>query len=179
MKLVQFSILGVVLQGTWLLAFVLVSRTSFAGLGKPLVITLACLSVALLLWVGVGYANNSTSVCLLPVMLGGWLTFDFFKLAPPQLRLPHLSRFSKGAHSSADSWRLFLRAPRIVSEVMNPYTRAFFPTPSTRHSSIPPVEFRIGEMFLSSSGSIQATGRIFISAVTNSFTSTGPLSPRR
>ena len=33
--------------------------------------------------------------------IGGWPTFDFFMLAPPQLRLPHPSRFSKGAHSSA------------------------------------------------------------------------------
>ena len=33
-------------------------------------------------------------------LVGGWPTFDFFLMPPPpQLRLPHLSRFSKGAHS--------------------------------------------------------------------------------
>ena len=34
---------------------------------------------------------------------GDWPTFDFLKLAPPQMRLPHLSLLSKGAHSTAVS----------------------------------------------------------------------------
>src|SRR5205807_10483407 len=37
---------------------------------------------------------------------GGWPIFDFFRLALPQLRLPHLSRFRKVRAPSADSWRL-------------------------------------------------------------------------
>src|SRR5580700_7906757 len=46
-------------------------------------------------------------------------------LAPPRLRLPHLSRFSKGARSTADSWRVFLRAPRSHEPLPPP---RLFPT---------------------------------------------------
>jgi hypothetical protein len=69
MKFAQFAILGTILQGAFLIAFILVSRGRFAGVGKPLVITLACLSVTLILGVGVRNAKDSTSLCLLPVML--------------------------------------------------------------------------------------------------------------
>ena len=69
MKLLTSGILGVVLQGACLVAFVLTSRTSFADTRKPLVITLACLVVVLLLWRGVRNASNPASLCLLPVML--------------------------------------------------------------------------------------------------------------
>jgi hypothetical protein len=69
MKLVTFSIFGIILQGVWLVAFILISRTTFADLGKPIVISIACLSVAFLLWRGVRSTNSPTSLCLLPVVL--------------------------------------------------------------------------------------------------------------
>jgi hypothetical protein len=69
MKIVQFSIFSVVLQGLLLSAFILVSRTTFAELGKPVVICLAFLSVGLLLWQGVRRASDFKSLCLLPVIL--------------------------------------------------------------------------------------------------------------
>jgi hypothetical protein len=42
---------------------------------------------------------------------GGWPTFDLFR-RKQQLRLPHLSRFSKGARSTVGSQESFLLAPR-------------------------------------------------------------------
>jgi hypothetical protein len=38
--------------------------------------------------------------------IGGWPTFDFPKPTPPQLRLPHLSRFSKGARDPAEGEKI-------------------------------------------------------------------------
>jgi hypothetical protein len=69
MKLVQFSIFGMILQSVCLIAFILISRTTLADLGKPIVISLACLGVAFLLWRGVRNASGPTSLCLLPVVL--------------------------------------------------------------------------------------------------------------
>jgi hypothetical protein len=37
------------------------------------------------------------------ISFGGWPIFDFPRLVPPQLRLPHLSWFSKGARDAAES----------------------------------------------------------------------------
>ena len=68
-KLIRFSILGIALQGTSLLVFVLISRTNLAALGKPSVISLAGLSVGILLWRGVRNATDSTSLFLLPLTL--------------------------------------------------------------------------------------------------------------
>ena len=69
MKLVQISILGLVLLGAGLAAFVFVSRTRFADLGKPFVIALAFLGVGLLLWRGVRNVSGVTYLFLLPAML--------------------------------------------------------------------------------------------------------------
>lgn len=68
-KLVRFSILGIALQSTSLLVFILVSRTNLAAIGKPSVILLAGLSVVILLWRGVRNATDSTSLFLLPLTL--------------------------------------------------------------------------------------------------------------
>src|ERR1700683_2042790 len=96
--------------------------------------------------------------------------------APPQLRLPHLSFFSKGARSAADSYGSFL----LLLEGTDPLAPAgSLRTRATRIDSMLPIDFGIVCMFLRSFGGRQATGLIFISAMTNSFTSTGPFSPRR
>jgi hypothetical protein len=50
MKTIKRGILGVVLQAVCLIAFIEVSRTSIAGIGKPLVVLLSVLSVLLFLW---------------------------------------------------------------------------------------------------------------------------------
>jgi hypothetical protein len=68
-KLIRFSILGIALQGTSLLLFVLISRTNVAAVGKPSVISLAALSVGVLLWCGVRNAPDWISLFLLPVTL--------------------------------------------------------------------------------------------------------------
>lgn len=77
MKLVQFSIFGIALQSILLVTFILVSSTTFADLGKPFVICLACLSVALLLWRGVRNSTGLTSLCLLPLVLAAGYVIAF------------------------------------------------------------------------------------------------------
>lgn len=77
MKLVQFSIFGIILQAVCLIAFILISRTTFADLGKPIVISAGCLSVGFLLWRGVRNASGPTSLCLLPVVLAVGYTIAF------------------------------------------------------------------------------------------------------
>lgn len=77
MKMVQFSILSVVLQGFLLIAFVLVSRTTFAELGKPLVICLALLTVGLLLWREVRRTRDFKFLCLIPFILAIGYIFAF------------------------------------------------------------------------------------------------------
>jgi hypothetical protein len=69
MKLVQFTIFGIILQGVFLVAFILISRTTYADLGKPFVICLACLSVAFLLWRGVRNASGQTYCVCFPSFL--------------------------------------------------------------------------------------------------------------
>lgn len=69
MKLAWFSLVGVVLQGFFLVAFILISRSPVAGPGKPVVVLLALLSVALLLWHGVRRTADVRSLWLLPVVL--------------------------------------------------------------------------------------------------------------
>jgi hypothetical protein len=68
-KLIRFSVFGIVLQGASLLLFVLVSRTNVAAIGKPSVISLAALSVGILLWCGVRNAPDWISLFLLPLTL--------------------------------------------------------------------------------------------------------------
>lgn len=50
MKTITRGILGIVLQAVCLIAFIEVSRTSIAEIGKPLVVLLSALSVLLFLW---------------------------------------------------------------------------------------------------------------------------------
>lgn len=68
MKLIQLGIFGIILQSVCLILFILISRTAFADLGKPIVITLSGLSVGFLLWSGVRNASGPTSLCLLPLV---------------------------------------------------------------------------------------------------------------
>ena len=50
MKTIARGILGIVLQAVCLIAFIVVSRTSVAEIGKPFVVLLSVLSVLLFLW---------------------------------------------------------------------------------------------------------------------------------
>ena len=79
-KLIRFSILGIALQGTSLLLFVLISRTNVAAVGKQSVISLAALSVGVLLWCGVRNAPDWISLFLLPVTLAVGYIFAFHLL---------------------------------------------------------------------------------------------------
>lgn len=69
MKPIRFGVTGTVLQGVGLAAFVLISRTGIANVGKPIVIGLTLVSVALLLWHGVKQVKTRTALCLLPALL--------------------------------------------------------------------------------------------------------------
>ena len=77
MKLVQFGIFGIILQAVCLIAFILISRTTFAHLGEPIVISVGCLSVGFLLWRGVRNASGATSLCLFPIVLAVGYTIAF------------------------------------------------------------------------------------------------------
>jgi hypothetical protein len=69
MKLAFFAIVGLVLQGVGLTAFIVVSRSSFASLGEPVVIGVAGLAVCALLWEGVRKSKGLLALCPLPVLL--------------------------------------------------------------------------------------------------------------
>ncbi|MEN6544240.1 hypothetical protein [Parvibaculum sp.] len=69
MKLIRFGVMGIALQGMGLAAFILISRTSVATIGKPAVIGLTVVSVASLLWRSVTQAKTPTVIFLLPALL--------------------------------------------------------------------------------------------------------------
>jgi hypothetical protein len=69
MRPIHFGIAGTVLQGVGLAAFILISGMGIATVGKPIVIGLTLVSVALLLWHGVKQAKTRAALCLLPALL--------------------------------------------------------------------------------------------------------------
>ena len=69
MKIFWFGILGLLVQGVGLAAFMLVSRSSDATLGKLTVVVITGLAVCTLLWGGVRRSKGILVVCLLPVLL--------------------------------------------------------------------------------------------------------------
>jgi hypothetical protein len=69
MKLFWFGILGLLVQGTGLAAFMLVSRSSDAMVGKITVVVIVGLAVCTLLWEGVRRSKGILTVCALPFLL--------------------------------------------------------------------------------------------------------------
>jgi hypothetical protein len=69
MKLFWFSILGLLVQGVGLAAFMLVSRSSDAASGKLTVVVITGLAVCTLLWEGVRRSKGILTVCTLPFLL--------------------------------------------------------------------------------------------------------------
>lgn len=69
MKPAWFGLSGVVLQGGGLVAFILVSRTGWAAVGKPVVMGATLFSVTLLLWYGVKQVKTLSTMILLPTLL--------------------------------------------------------------------------------------------------------------
>jgi hypothetical protein len=69
MKLLWFGILGLAIQGVGLAAFMLVSHSSDATLGKLTVVIITGLAVCALLWEGVRRSKGLLGVWLLPVLL--------------------------------------------------------------------------------------------------------------
>jgi hypothetical protein len=65
MKTMRFGIVGVLVQAAVLWAFILISRTGFGEFGKPLIVSLAFVILAALLWRGVRTAPGYASLCLL------------------------------------------------------------------------------------------------------------------
>lgn len=81
MKIVWFSIVGVVVQTFWLLAFILLSRTGLGGLGKDLIIVLASANVGILLWHRIKRtASFVACVFLFPAILALGYTISFHLL---------------------------------------------------------------------------------------------------
>jgi hypothetical protein len=69
MKLFWFGILGLLVQGVGLAAFMLVSRFSDVTLGKLSVVVITGLAISALLWEGVRRSTRILAVCALPVLL--------------------------------------------------------------------------------------------------------------
>jgi hypothetical protein len=69
MKIFWFGILGLLVQGVGLAAFMLVSRLSDATLGKLTVVVITGLAVCTLLWEGVRRSKRILTVCALPFLL--------------------------------------------------------------------------------------------------------------
>jgi len=68
MRLFLFGILGVLVQGGGLVAFILVSRTNIGDFGKPSIICISGILVLTLLWEGVR-RSRGFRICLLPITL--------------------------------------------------------------------------------------------------------------
>jgi hypothetical protein len=68
MKIIWFGILGVIVQGIGLWAFILISPSSISQIGKPAVIALFLSSIILLLWWGIRHSAGWQVLCL-PVLL--------------------------------------------------------------------------------------------------------------
>jgi hypothetical protein len=69
MKLFWFGILGLLVQGVGLAAFMLVSRSSDAMLGKLTVVVITGLAVCALLWEGIRRSKGILAVCTLPFLM--------------------------------------------------------------------------------------------------------------
>ena len=69
MRFFVFGILGLLVQGAGLAAFMLASRSSTAGFGKPAIIVITGLAIGTLLWEGVRRSKRILAVCLLPFTL--------------------------------------------------------------------------------------------------------------
>jgi len=74
MRILRFGVVGVLVQAAALAAFILVSRSSWARTGKPLVMSLAVLAIGLVLWREIRCSSGIASLFWLPVVLSfGWL----------------------------------------------------------------------------------------------------------
>src|ERR1035441_3418924 len=80
MKLFWFSILGLLIQGVDLASFMLVSRSSIASFGKPVIIVIIGISTCILLWEGVRRSKRILAVCLLPFTLAFGFVLAFHLL---------------------------------------------------------------------------------------------------
>jgi hypothetical protein len=69
MKLVRFGIAGMILQGLGVAAFILICRTNVAAVGKPAVVGLTMVAVAMLLWFAIKQAKTWVVLLQLPVLL--------------------------------------------------------------------------------------------------------------
>ena len=69
MRLFLFGIVGLLVQGAGLAAFMVVSRSSGAAFGKTAVIVAIGFVVCALLWEGVRRSKGILAVCLFPVVL--------------------------------------------------------------------------------------------------------------
>lgn len=88
MRLFRFGTFGLLVQGAGLAAFIVVSRSSIAVLGKPAVIILTGLAVCMLLWEGVRRSKQMLAACLLPLTLALGYDVAFYLLG--LLRFPGL-----------------------------------------------------------------------------------------
>jgi FtsH-binding integral membrane protein len=80
MRLFVFGILGLLIQGAGLAAFMLVSRSSIADFGKPAIMVITGLAICTLLWEGVRRSKGILAVCLLPFTLAVGYTLAFHLL---------------------------------------------------------------------------------------------------
>jgi hypothetical protein len=69
MKLFKLTIAGFLIQALGLIAFILVSRTSVAAIGKPAVIALFTLALMLVLWFSFKWISTRSSLIYLPALL--------------------------------------------------------------------------------------------------------------
>lgn len=69
MKFFQLTLAGFLVQGLGLIAFILVSRTNAAALGKPAVIALFMFAMLLMLWFSFKWISTRSSLIYLPGLL--------------------------------------------------------------------------------------------------------------
>ncbi len=68
-RLLHIGLTGAVVQGVFLTAFIFVSQTRIAAIGKPFILVCALVVMTLLLWQGVRRAKDWRTLCLLPLAL--------------------------------------------------------------------------------------------------------------
>jgi hypothetical protein len=74
MRLFLFGVVGLLIQGAGLAAFMEVSRSGNAAMGKLAIVVITGLAICALLWEGVRRSKRVLTVCLLPFALAfGWV----------------------------------------------------------------------------------------------------------
>jgi hypothetical protein len=122
MKFIYFSVCSAVWQAVCLEGFILISRSRFSDFGKPFVLGITTLGIALLLWRGIKNASSLFSVCFLPIVLALGYIFAFNFVG--EVAFPGLLSYAH--YSTIDTTEALLRVTTNLLLIYVPATALFF-----------------------------------------------------